>query len=68
MIGEAVARIYKAFSDKYPFVDWREIKDFRNFIIHDYFGIDDTTKWDIIHSNLDQLENDILVVLASTGM
>jgi uncharacterized protein with HEPN domain len=67
IIGEAVARIDKPFRDKYPFVDWREVKDFRDFVIHDYFGIDDTIVWDIIHSNLDQLENDI-VILASTGV
>jgi uncharacterized protein with HEPN domain len=53
IIGEAVARIDKPFRDKYPSVDWCEVKDFRNIIVHDYFGIDDTIVWDIIHLNLD---------------
>ena len=65
IIGEAVARIDKSFKDIYPSVDWREVKDFRNIIVHDYFGIDDTIVWDIIHLNLDQLNKDILVILAS---
>ena len=64
IIGEAVARIDKSFKDQYPSVDWREVKDFRNIIVHDYFGIDDTIVWDIIHLNLDQLEKDILAILA----
>jgi len=64
IIGEAVARIDKPFRDKYPSVDWREVKDFRNIIVHDYFGIDDTIVWEIIHLNLDQLEKDIVVILA----
>ncbi|GGB05210.1 HepT-like ribonuclease domain-containing protein [Puia dinghuensis] len=32
IIGEAVARIDKPFRDKYPSVDWREVKDFRNIM------------------------------------
>jgi hypothetical protein len=67
MIGEAVASIDKPFRDLYPSVDWREVKDFRNIIVHDYFGIDDTIVWDIIHLNLDQLEKDIVVILASVS-
>jgi uncharacterized protein with HEPN domain len=42
IIGEAVARIDKSFKDKYSSINWREVKDFRNIIVHDYFGIDDT--------------------------
>ena len=56
IIGEAVARIDERFRDKYPSVDWREVKDFRNIIIHDSFVIDDAIVWDIINLNLDQLE------------
>jgi uncharacterized protein with HEPN domain len=40
------------------------VKDFRNIIIHDYFGIDDAIVWDIINLNLDQLEKEIVVILA----
>jgi uncharacterized protein with HEPN domain len=67
IIGEAVARIDKSFRDLHPSIDWREVKDFRNIIVHDYFGIDDTIVWDIIHLNLDQLEKDIVVILASVS-
>jgi uncharacterized protein with HEPN domain len=65
IIGEAVARIDKSFKDRHSSVDWREVKDFRNIIVHDYFGIDDSIVWDIINLNLDQLNKDILVILAS---
>jgi len=41
------------------------VKDFRNIIIHDYFGIDDAIVWDIINLNLDQVEKEIVVILAS---
>ena len=59
--------LIKSFKDKHPDIDWREVKDFRNILIHDYFGIDDAIVWDIIHLNLDQLEKDIIVILAHTS-
>jgi uncharacterized protein with HEPN domain len=65
IIGEAVSRIDKSFRDLHPSIDWRQVKDFRNIIVHDYFGIDDVIVWDIIQIDLASLEKDIRVVLAS---
>jgi uncharacterized protein with HEPN domain len=48
IIGEAVARLDNDFKNLHPHIDWREVKAFRNIIVHDYFGIDDTIVWDII--------------------
>ena len=67
IIGEAVARIDKSFRDQHPSIDWRQVKDFRNIIVHDYFGIDDAIVWDIIQMDLTALENDIRVVLTSVN-
>ena len=39
IIGEAASRIPDDFKKLHPTVEWRIIKDFRNFIIHEYFGI-----------------------------
>ena len=41
IIGEAVSRIPDDFKSQHQQVEWRIIKDFRNFIIHEYFGIND---------------------------
>ncbi|MDE3213129.1 MAG: DUF86 domain-containing protein [Bacteroidota bacterium] len=65
MIGEAVARISKPFRDNFPSKDWREVKDFRNVIVHDYFGIDDVIVWEIIQVNLDNLEKEVSHILSS---
>lgn len=40
IIGEASSRISSDFKALNTIVEWRIIKDFRNFIIHEYFGID----------------------------
>jgi uncharacterized protein with HEPN domain len=65
IIGEAVTRIDGSFKDQYPQIDWRQIKDFRNIIVHDYFGIDDGIVWDIIQLDLENLKNDINSILTS---
>lgn len=56
IIGEATAQIDNDFKLKHPEVAWREIKDFRNRMIHDYSGIDYAIVWVIISENLDELE------------
>jgi uncharacterized protein with HEPN domain len=59
IIGEAVTRIPAQFKEHHSQVNWRQVKDFRNIIVHDYFGIDDTIVWDIININLQDLFNQI---------
>ena len=52
IIGEAAKYISDEFKVIYPLVEWRELSDFRNKLIHDYFGIDYEKVWDIIHNEL----------------
>lgn len=39
IIGEAASRVPEAFKLQNQNIEWRLIKDFRNVIIHHYFGI-----------------------------
>ena len=55
IIGEAASRIPEAFRILHPHIEWRIIKDFRNFIIHEYFGIDNHIVWNIIQHRLPNL-------------
>lgn len=59
IIGEAASRVPEAFKELYPHIEWRIIKDFRNFIIHEYFGIDNVIVWDIIQNRLPNLADEI---------
>jgi uncharacterized protein with HEPN domain len=52
VIGEAAAMVSEETKLTNPSIEWREIKDFRNKLIHDYFGIDYETVWQIIQSDL----------------
>ena len=55
IMGEASARLPDDFKELYPQIEWRIIKDFRNFIIHDYFGINHQIVWDTIQFKLPDL-------------
>lgn len=55
IIGESVSRIsydLKAIEIEIP---WNKIKDFRNIVAHDYFGVDAEEIWQIIHDDLPEL-------------
>lgn len=40
IIGEAASRLSGDFKKDHSEINWRQVKDFRNVIVHDYFGID----------------------------
>src|SRR6056297_1785761 len=52
IIGEAVAKIPEDVKEDYKNVDWQDIKDFRNLLIHEYFGVDLEIVWKIIQEDL----------------
>ena len=36
IIGEAAARIHDEYKQRHTQINWRQVKDFRNVIVHDY--------------------------------
>ena len=63
VIGEIVSRLDDTYKQQHTQISWQQIKNFRNIIAHDYFGIDADEIWDIIQSRLLPLKNDILQLL-----
>ncbi len=60
-IGEAVKHILK-FEPYSPFVkkEWRVIADFRNIIVHEYFGIDFLEIFRVLEIELPEFEKEFL--------
>ena len=52
IIGEAVAKLPEEVKQKYTAVAWRDIKDFRNLLIHEYFGVDLEIVWNTANQEL----------------
>jgi len=55
VIGEAASKIPSEYKNLHPEVAWREIKSFRNYVVHEYFGLDDRIVWNIIQADLTRL-------------
>ena len=66
VIGEAISNISEDIKERFPDIDWRMIKDFRNFIVHEYFGIDISIVWDAVKLELPQLKVRMLQLTASS--
>lgn len=52
IIGEAAKLVSEEFKLSYPMIEWRLMTQFRNLLIHEYFGIDYEKVWDIIQNEL----------------
>jgi uncharacterized protein with HEPN domain len=64
IIGEAVGKIMNEdIVKKYTKVPWRDIKDFRNILIHEYFGVDYEIVWNTILEDLPQLKITVIDLL-----
>lgn len=56
VIGEAIIALKEPLESLFPDYSWRMIRDFRNFIVHEYFGIDARIIWDLTTQELPDLE------------
>jgi len=59
VIGELISRLDDEYKSKHDDIPWQQIKDFRNIIAHDYFGIDADEIWSIIQYHLLPLKESI---------
>jgi len=63
VIGEAVGKLFDELKQKHPGIDWQDIKDFRNLLIHEYFGVDLEIVWRVVQDDLPTLMNAIKEIL-----
>ena len=50
-----MGKLPESFREKRPDVEWQDIKDFRNLLTHEYFGVDLEIVWKIIEDDLPAL-------------
>lgn len=62
VIGEAAKRLSDAVRND-DSVKWRELTAFRNFLIHQYEGVDLSLLWSIIENDLPPLERAVRTLL-----
>jgi len=63
IIGEAANHLTPHFKKLYSKIQWREIIDLRNLLIHEYFGIDTKIVWDIVRTDIASLKLQIKEII-----
>ena len=59
IIGEAANLLTNEFKSEHPDTQWKLITGMRNYIVHEYFQVDNTVIWDVIQNDLPNLETQI---------
>lgn len=67
LIGEASRNVPDEIKDQYPQVAWEEMRDMRNFVIHEYFGVDLSIVWQTIQEDFPLLIQQIEKILKETN-
>ena len=68
IIGEAVKKLPAELKDRYTGVEWRKIAGLRDFVIHEYFGIDTEILWDVVSTKIPELLSYVNEIVSSEDL
>ncbi|WP_084417713.1 HepT-like ribonuclease domain-containing protein [Chrysiogenes arsenatis] len=68
VIGEAISKLISQLEAQAPNYPWRMVKDFRNMIVHEYFGVDPEIVWDLTNLELPELKNQIEKIILTSPL
>ena len=66
IIGEAANMLTAEFQETHPNTPWKKVKGMRNYIVHEYFQIDDIVVWEVATKSLVELKEQISQYLEET--
>ena len=64
IIGEAARMLSDDFKNAHQDVPWLSIANMRNFLVHEYFHVDNDTVWEVIHGDIVDLKTSIVRYLS----
>ena len=67
IIGEAANMVTSDFQDAHPDTPWKKIKGMRNYIIHEYFQVDDIVVWEVATKDPPALQEQVTDYLTKTN-
>ena len=63
IIGEAVVHISDDLKQNYPYISWKEIIGLRNFVTHQYFGVELSEIWGTVINDIPLLKVQIQKII-----
>ena len=63
VLGEAARHVSEATKQQFPQVPWQRMVSLRNFVIHQYFDVDNNVLWEVLTVFLPALRPDIEAAL-----
>ncbi len=63
IIGEAAAKLGRAFHESHPKIPWPEIAAMRNVLVHEYSGVDLEEVWRAVERDLPPLKHSLQALL-----
>ncbi|MFC1794838.1 DUF86 domain-containing protein [Planctomycetota bacterium] len=63
IVGEAANNLSEEFRERHSNILWRRMKDMRNFLIHEYFGVNTKVVWDTCNNDLPSLKQFVNAIL-----
>lgn len=63
IMGEASNHVSEHIKKQYPEVAWKEMKGMRNFMTHEYFGLQLDTIWETAVNDIPVLKNQIRQII-----
>lgn len=63
IIGEAANLLSTEFMTSHPATPWKQVRGMRNYIVHEYFQIDDVVIWGVVTTDIPVLRQQIIEYL-----
>lgn len=64
IIGEAANLLTSEFIASHSDTPWKQVRGMRNYIVHEYFQIDDVVVWDVVTTDIPALRSQITEYLS----
>lgn len=64
ILAESSSRISPELQSRHPEVEWRQLRNFRHVVVHDYTEIDYELIWRLVTTALPQLKAQLTAILA----
>lgn len=68
IIGEAARQMSDKFKKEHQEIQWRQVVDLRNKLIHEYFGVDLEAIWLVTQKDLLPLKDQLRVILKQSSL